>query len=98
MQLERARSAAEARYEYDIRMIYEDTLRFGGYALGALFLESVMTKTAKWQEKGMMVLAGALGSAIYHLVVKQSLSQLPLYPVTPPHMQTRALATALKER
>lgn len=89
MSLEQARSTAEARYDYDVGMIYEDSLRFAGYALGACFLEGVMTKSVKWQDKAMMVLAGALGSAAYHLVLKQSLSKLPMYP-TPQHKQIPA--------
>ena len=71
------------RYAQDAAMVYEDTLRFAGYALGACLLESLLTKDVKWKEKCNMVMAGALGAFAYHFWLKRRWSR-----ITQPHTQT----------
>jgi hypothetical protein len=76
-------SLAIAHYAYDLQMIYEDTLRFAGYGIGACFLEIALTQQVSLKEKATMVLAGALGSAAYHLLLKKRWSKLNQYPSKP---------------
>lgn len=81
------------RYEQDAAMVYEDTLRFAGYAIGACFLESLLTKDVKWKEKCNMVIAGGLGAFAYHFWLKRRWSRL-----TQPHTQSPGSAQQVYRR
>jgi hypothetical protein len=57
-------------------LIYEDALRFVCFGLAAYAVQRVVSGSAAttWRDKVQMAAVGSLGSAIYHLLIKDRLS------------------------
>jgi hypothetical protein len=68
------------RVRANAKLVFDDTVRFAMYACGMLAVERWRTGKSSWAEKGWMLVAGMLGSALFHNWMKPHLHSSVLFP------------------
>lgn len=71
---------------YLARMVFEDTLRLSGYALGMIVVQRITTGQFSFSDKVAIIAAGMTGSLLYHVFLNPAAEH-----TVRPHMKKHAV-------